>query len=210
MSATSKGSDACRTKEAGLTSWCVVRFHNLMTTPDKSTEKSGVQARPSDLTPIEPEELIQELRRLRDRIPYYGQLSVPAARSMIRVANLDADFRQEGINAVGTSTRIETHVGWTSEALQQETEAAQRWTAAESELKAMLQGVSAAILTRKYRVGTIVLQVYALLQRLVRVKGNSDLIPPFEAMKRVNRFGHKRPKAEVNTTPASENDAGER
>ncbi len=129
---------------------------------------------------------------------------------MIRVANLDADFRQEGINAVGTSARIENGVGWTGEALQQEQEATDRWTVAETEMKATLQGLSAAVLTRKFRIGTVVLQVYALLQQLVRVKGNSDLIPPFEAMKRVNRFGHKRPKPEVNTSPALENDAKER
>jgi len=169
-----------------------------------------VQAAALDLTPIEPEELIQELRRLRARIPYYGQLTVTGARSMIRVANLDPDFRQEGINAVGTSAKIENGVGWTAEALQQEQEAADRWTAAETEMKATLQGLSAAILTRRFRIGRVVLQVYALLQQLVRMKGNSDLIPPFQAMKKVNRFGHKRPKAEVNTTPASENDAGER
>jgi len=153
---------------------------------------------PSDeVTPIEPEEFIQELRRLRARVPNYAQLTVSAARSMIRVANLDADFVQGGINAVGTATRVENSVGWTAEALQQEIEASNRWTAAESELKATLQGVSGAILTRRYRVGLAVLQAYDLIRRLVRIKGNSDLIPAFEAMKSVNRFGHKRPKAAV-------------
>jgi hypothetical protein len=158
-----------------------------------------------DVTPIEPEEFIQELRRLRARVPYYGQLTNSKKQSMIRIANLDEDFVQEGINGVGTATRVESAVGWTAEAMQQETEASSRWTAVESELKATLQGVSGAILTRKYRIGLVVLQAYALIQRLVRIKGNDDLIPAYEAMKRVNRFGHKRPKAEGNTAPASEN-----
>jgi hypothetical protein len=48
--------------------------------------------------------------------------------------------------------------------------------------------------------GTPESHAYTLIRRLVKIKGNSDLIPAFEAMKRVNRFGHKRPKGEGNTT----------
>jgi len=157
-----------------------------------------------DVTPIEPEEFIQELRRLRARVPYYAQLTVSKKQSMIRVANLDEDFVQEGVNGVGTAKRVEISVGCTAEAMQQEIEASNRWIAAETELKATLQGVSGAILTRKYRIGLLVLQAYALIQRLVRIKGNDDLIPAYKAMKSVNRFGHKRPKAEGTTTPEPE------
>ena len=59
----------------------------------------------------------------------------------------------------------------------------------------MLEGVSAAILARRYRIGLATLQAYSIARQLVRKKENADLLPHVENMRRTNRFGRKRPVA---------------
>ena len=65
-----------------------------------SSEDFGEEA-PAD--PIEPEELVGELRRLRARIPRYKQLTIREAQSMVRVAHLHPEFVDAGINATDAS-----------------------------------------------------------------------------------------------------------
>jgi hypothetical protein len=147
--------------------------------------------------PIEPEELVDELRRLRARIPRYRQLTAREARAMVRVAYLDPEFVDAGINATEVSEATAGLVGHTSDDLRSEQRDAGRWTAVEDELRAMLGGVSAANLDRRHRIGRIVLQIYAILRQLVRDKDHAHLLPWVETMKRTNRFGHKRKKSET-------------
>jgi hypothetical protein len=58
---------------------------------------------PVPLTPISPDALVAQLRTLRDQIPGYQQLPPLDARSISRVAHVDADFMQASFNAIGAS-----------------------------------------------------------------------------------------------------------
>src|SRR5205814_5432518 len=156
-----------------------------------SSEDLGEEV-PAD--PIEPQELVAELRLLRARIPRYKQLTGRQAQSMVRVAHLHPEFVDAGINATGAAEVAAQLLGQTSDGLRGEQLDAGRWTAAEDELRALLKGVSAANLERRYRIGQVVLQIYGILRQLVRGKNNAHLLPWVEAMKRTNRFGHKRKK----------------
>src|ERR1700686_1178649 len=137
----------------------------------------------TEIVPIEPEELVQEVRRLRERIPKYQQLTVKQARSMVRGANLNFEFVSAGLSAAGAYDGTKSIVGWTEEELRQQLEEAARWTAVEDELTAMVRGVGAANLNRRYIVGRAVLMLYAALRSLVRRAEFADLIPFVATMK---------------------------
>jgi hypothetical protein len=157
--------------------------------------------KPPDTQPITPEELVETLRALRQRIPGYVQLPIPDAKSVRAVANLDPQFKQSAINAVGASELVTQAVGLTAEELRQMNDDADHWSAAADELRAMLQGVIAGILTRRHRVGLASLQTYNITRQLVRHEDHSDLLPHLHEMKRLNRFGRRRRKASTEPAP---------
>jgi hypothetical protein len=98
---------------------------------------------------ITPEAMVEQLRTMRAQIPQYVQLTKPDARSIRILANLNPEFTQAAINAVGASPRVEATVGQTAQELQTVAETAARWSPVEDELRAMLNGVSSANLTRR-------------------------------------------------------------
>ena len=158
--------------------------------------------KPPDPQPITPEELVETLRALRQRIPEYVQLSISDAKSVRAVANLDTQFKLSAISAVGASPLVMQAVGLTAEELRQMNDDADRWSAAADELRAMLQGVISSILTRRHRVGLASLQTYNITRQLVRHENHSDLLPHLHEMKRLNRFGRRRRKASAEPAPA--------
>jgi hypothetical protein len=157
--------------------------------------------KPPETQPLTAEELVETLRALRQRIPEFVQLPIPDAKSARTLANLDPQFKQAAFNAVGASDIVAKAVGLTADELRQISEDAEHWSAAADELRAMLQGVITAILTRRRRLGLASLQTYNITRQLVRHEDHSDLLPHLHEMKRLNRFGRRRRKA---STPAPE------
>lgn len=151
--------------------------------------------KPPDPQPISADELVETLRTLRQRIPAFVQLSIPKANSVRSVASLDPLFKQSAINAVGASEVVAQAVGLTADELRQMSDDADHWSAVADELRAMLKGVIASILTRRHRVGLASLQTYNITRQLVRHEDHADLLPHLEEMKRLNRFGRRRRKA---------------
>jgi hypothetical protein len=148
-----------------------------------------------EVTPIDPAELVEELRRLRARIPKFEQLTTRQTRSLTRVAHLNAEFVQAGLNTGGADPRLPKVAGAPIEDLWQQRDDAGRWTAVEEELTSMLRGVSAANLRRRHSVGTAVLRIYAVVRQLVREKEGQHLLPHLAEMKRVNHIRGKGRKA---------------
>jgi len=158
--------------------------------------------KPPDTQPITSEELVETLRALRQRIPEYLQLPIPDAKSARALASLDPQFRQAAFNAVGASDLVAKAIGLTADELRRINEDADRWSAAADELRALLQGVVTAILTRRHRVGLASLQTYSITRQLVRHEVHADLLPHLHEMKRLNRFGRRRRKASTEPAPA--------
>lgn len=148
-----------------------------------------------EVTPIDPAELVQELRRLRARIPKFQQLTVRQTRSMTRVAHLNAEFVEAGLITGDSDPYLPQVIGASIEDLWQQRNEAQRWTAVEDELVSMLRGVSAANLKRRHTVGDAVLRIYAIVRDLVRQKEFQHLLPHLAEMKRVNHIRGKGRKA---------------
>jgi hypothetical protein len=153
-----------------------------------------------EVTPIDPAELVQELRRLRERIPKFQQLTVRQTRSMTRVAHLNDEFVEAGLVTGGADEHLVAVIGSPVQDFWRERQDAQRWSAVEDELTAMLRGVSAANLKRRHAVGTAVLQIYAVARQLARQKEFHHLLPHIEHMKRVNHIRGRGKKAEAPET----------
>lgn len=151
--------------------------------------------------PLNPMTLILQLRAMREQIPEYTQLPIPARRSIRVVAGTNPDFVRASINSVAESPNVQQALGRTADDLRRETTEAQGWSDLEDELRALLDGVAASNLVRRNRIGETALAAYAITRRLVRQKQHANLLPHVETMKRLNKFGVKRGKP-ANSTPA--------
>lgn len=144
----------------------------------------------------EPEAIVEQLRAIREQIPEYGQLPLHRSRGLHSATRAGAPFIQAAINTVGASEPIRQALGKTADDLRQEVDLAGRWSAVEDELRALLQGMTMANLTRRHRIALFGLQAYGIGQQLVRRPEHHHLLPHMAEMKRLNRFGRRRKAAQ--------------
>ncbi len=140
---------------------------------------------------VAPEALVEQLRSMRQFIPDYRQLRVSEARLIRAAAFVDPRFVEAAITAISACHCLRGALDQTAAGLNAEVADAARWAVVEEELRAMLQGVVAANLVRRHRVGMATLQTYSISRQLVRQEGHEDLLPHVAAMKRLNRFGRR-------------------
>jgi len=135
---------------------------------------------------IEPETLAKGLQYLQERIPEFTQLSVQEKRSHARAANLDPEFVENGLHAARVWSQTKTLVKRTGEELTEEQEEIRRWDEAIRDLRAFLDGIEAANVKRKHRLGTAILQIYRMLAAYLNRPKPEDLYmrPYYDNMKR--------------------------
>jgi hypothetical protein len=145
---------------------------------------------------LSPEEVVQQLRDLRARIPMPAGLSALNADKRRRLSNVAPQFIDAAINAAGVSSQVESLLGRTSGELRDEDHIAGRWTAAIDETRAMLQILIDANAVRRQRVGLVALQTYHVCRQLARDGAQAARLSTHIAeMKRLNKFGRPRHKA---------------
>jgi hypothetical protein len=156
-----------------------------------------------------PETLVEGLRFLQQRIPEFTQLSVREKRSRARAANLDPEFIESGLHAATAWRDTKLLVHRTGEELRQEQEEIRRWDQVVVELRAITDGIEAANLNRKHRLGTAILMIYRLLGVYCRNARpeHSYMRPYYENMKRAylrtQHFSKKGKKKNEGGEPAS-------
>ena len=150
------------------------------------------------------EQVVEQLRALRDQIPEFVQLPNDRHMKTIRRrASVNVEFAREAINAVGASETVQHIVGNTPDELHQAEDEVARWTAVETELRAMLRGVGAANIVRRQRLGLAALQVYNVSRELVRQEDHANLLPHVETMRRIPKYNRRRkPSAAKPADPA--------
>src|SRR5258708_3643978 len=132
-----------------------------------SNETSSTVTPSADPAPAAPvsvtDTLVAQLRAMRALVPEYTQLPVPEKKAIVVVAKAtDPDFVQSAINSIGASSNVQQAVGSTSDALRQDTIDAQSWTIVQQETLAFLNGIAAANLVRRYRIGKTALAAYSI------------------------------------------------
>jgi hypothetical protein len=151
-------------------------------------------------TPITPEEVVRQLRALREQIPDFALKPPAETRPLVRAANVTLAFVHACINAIAAVPALASALGITAEFLRGETELLDRWSAVVDELNAMTQGVLISIRTRRHRVGGTALRGYQVSRHLARYSENEALLPHIDAMKRASKFPRRR-TAETKTEP---------
>ena len=152
---------------------------------------------------LSPEQVMQQLRALREQIPLPDALpAMPAARRR-RLAHVDSQFVVAAINASGASPVVQSALGRTDEDLRQESDVSDRWTAVIDEVRALLASLVDANTLRRQRIGLAALQTYQICQQLARDDAHATrLAAHIGEMKKLNKFGRPRRKApETNPQP---------
>lgn len=152
-------------------------------------------------TAANPEDVVAQLRAIRQTIPDYGQVPVATRKTMRAASAVSVHFVNASINTIGASSTVQTAVGRTPEDLLQESNDVARWSAVEDELQAMLTGVAATNLSRRHRLGLTALQTYGVTRQLARKPENADLLPHLAIMQSLNRFGRKKKTSDQNPSP---------
>lgn len=155
---------------------------------------------------VDAQMLVKGLRLLQQRIPDYTQLSPEEVRSLIRVAYLDPEFRENGLRAAEVCSHTKLLTGRSAEELRGEDAVIREWDEVERELTIVLKGISAANLKRKHHLGKALLKLYDYLRITVK-RSERNLRPYFDAMKEAYLRRRKKPaKAEVKTKAEAENE----
>jgi len=159
------------------------------------SSNSKKSAAETDTPMLAPEQVVDQLRALRQQIPEFVQLpNNRELRQIRRIANVNVAFAREAMNAVGASDIVRNVIGNTPDEMHQAEDEVARWTAVETELRSMLRGVAAANLVRRHRIGHAALQAYNVSRQLVRQEDHADLLPHVESMSRIPRYGRRRVK----------------
>ena len=172
----------------------------------KSSTTANAAEAATDTPMLTPEQVVEQLRVMRQQIPEFVQLSNRREiNELRRLARVNPEFAREGIGAVGASPVVQEAIGNTAEDLYQAEDEIARWAVAESELRSMFRGVAAANLVRRHRVGLAVLQAYGVSRQLVRQEEHAHLVPHVQRMSQVRKFGRRRTKpADRQPQPQSE------
>jgi hypothetical protein len=160
-----------------------------------STHSKATSVNPAVGTePPTPEQLVAQLRAIREQIVIPAQVAAPASLRR-RLGHVHPDFVNASINAVGASEPVQSALGRTDEELRQEIDATARMTAALDEARALEKVIVEAIAAQRQRSGLRALQTYQICRQLARDERHAARLAPHIAeMKRLNRFGRRRRK----------------
>ena len=151
---------------------------------------------------LTPEQIIEQLRVMRQQIPNFVQLpnnrETDAMRRLARAISLE--FAHEATNAVGVSPVVEGAVGNTAEGMYRDKDIAGRWAAAENEMRSVLRGLSSTNLVMRQRLCRDALQAFNISRELVKQPEHAHLLSHVEAMRRLKR-PRRRVKPEAGPAP---------
>ncbi len=136
-----------------------------------------------------PEEVVQQLRDVRDQILDEVTPMTPGQRRDLR----DRTKRTRptvlaAVSAIGMSEKVATVIGKSPADVNDLIKASDRWSAVEGDLMTLLNGISSANLMRKYQLGLIADQVFAVTKQLIRSPENAHLRTIFDEMKRLRNL----------------------
>lgn len=168
-----------------------------------TSSKNGVAAA-SDKPQLTPEQVVEQLRALREQIPQFVQLPRSDVQQIRREASVNIEFARAAITAVGASDLVQNVIGNSPDELHQAEDELSRWSVVENEFRSILRGVALANLVRRYRIGRTALQTYNVSRQLVRDEAHAHLLPHVEAMSRIQRFKRRRTKSVAEAEPQAQ------
>ncbi|HEX7680765.1 MAG TPA: hypothetical protein VF713_21700 [Thermoanaerobaculia bacterium] len=98
---------------------------------------------------------------------------------------------------------MEQAVGQPADVMRQLYDEANRWTAAEDELRSMLNGIAGANLIRRQHIALVAGRAYSIGTQLARDPAHAVLVPHVQEVKRLKSFNRRKKAAPAPGTPQS-------
>jgi hypothetical protein len=150
-----------------------------------------------------PEEIVRRLREVRAVMGTLSPLTAAQKKTLRNGLARSEEVLHAQISLAATEPAISGMTA-TAERLHNLDEAANRWTAVESELNAMLVGVQGANLIRRYLVASLASRSAQIGRVLARDPEHNSLLPFVQNVRALNRLARRRRSArpEASETPA--------
>jgi len=156
---------------------------------------------PTAIATLEPEVVVEQLRALRAQLGEVTPLTRSERQLLRRRAKTSNPVLQASINMIGALDQVSLAVAQPADGVRRLDDEANRWTAVEDELRAMLEGVAGANLVRRQRIALIAGQAYNIGTQLARDPANAVLRPHVEEIKRLKRFARRKKAGEATQSP---------
>jgi hypothetical protein len=180
-----------------------------METTNHATTNQAVSAEaPQPAPAVTPEEVVSVLRALSARIGEVTPLSVAQRRALTRKGRTSNPVLQASINVIGALDNVAQAVGLPAAEVRQLHDEANRWTAAEDEIRTLLNGISGANVIRRNRVELIAAQAVGIGKQLARNPDNAVLVPHVQELKRLKSFSRRKKAAPVPSGHPASQEAG--
>ena len=161
---------------------------------NSSTGLQKPAAATADKPLLTPEQVMEQLRALREQIP--GFVLDPNERDLQRlrrVARVDIQLTREAVSVVGGADAVQSAIGNTPAELREAENEWSQWLTVEGELRSVLRGLNAANLVRRYEIARAVRQAYKFGRTLTQQEEYAQLLPHIEAMFRVKNRKRAKP-----------------
>ena len=163
---------------------------------NNSSTTSAAADTPQTDTPLGPQEVADQLRAIRDRIADVTPLTRDqreAVRGLSRTVT--NEILQASIGAIGSADIVAMAIGQQPDDVRALYDEANRWNAAEAELRTLLRGIAGANLVRFQRLALIIKRAYGVSAQLATDPAHAELLPQVEEIKRLKRLarGKKKP-----------------
>jgi len=164
----------------------------------KSKKRRGLPRAAADGPPpavLTPEQAVEQVRTLLAQLPNVEPLTDAERLQARRKSRLgvSSEAVQATINAIGASENVAQGVGAAEEEARQMVEETNRWTAVETELKKLLNGVSDANLIRRKRTGILAAKAFGIAKQVA--VDNPDLLTHVKEIKRLRALARRKKTA---------------
>ena len=166
-----------------------------MSTQNETTESPAAAEIPQPTPTLTAEAVVDQLRALRAQIGEVTPLTPRQRKTLHNRSRMPDRTLQASINVIGALDNVSHAIGRPASDVRQSHDDANRWTAVEDELRAMLAGIAGANLVRRHRVALIAGQALAIGAQLARDPAHAVLVPHVEEIKRLKRIARRKKAA---------------
>jgi hypothetical protein len=150
---------------------------------------------------LDPETVVSQLRAMRSQIVEITPLNAVERETLRRRAKTTNSILQASINVIGAFDKVSQAVAQPADEVRRLYDEANRWTAVEDELRAMLNGVAGANLVRRQRITLVTTQAYKIGTELARDSANAMMLPHVQEIRRLKRMARRKKTADVPPSP---------
>jgi len=153
---------------------------------------------------LDPETVVSQLRAMRSQIVEITPLNAAERETLRRRAKTTNSILQASINVIGAFDKVSQAVAQPADGVRRLYDEANRWTAVEDELRAMLNGIAGANLVRRQRIALVTNQAYRIGTELARDPANAMMLPHVQEIRRLKRLARRKKTADVPQSPPAQ------